>query len=330
MTASSDANSQNKGLKLTAKQGSWQQLGEVCKQIRHKVFVEEQQIPASEEIDDLDVSSEHFLLFINDHPVATARLTNQGHLGRLAVLKPLRGKGLAKKLIQRVLEHCKRIDLKQVHLSAQINAVNLYTQFGFKVNGEEYEEVGIKHLPMLLDLSAQLLDDTQHSEQSLTKTLATTSQVRIQGHQQVFLVIKLLIQQASRSFSLETPNYINNWFDEASLAPLLQVARRHQHSRVQCLIANTHSFSRTSNHLLKLYQRAPSYIAIRQSHLQYQIKQQAYLLVDDRHLLWWPNHQQPRVELYTAEHREAYRFAALFKLHWERSQNIKTIQKLNL
>lgn len=322
--------SQNKGLKLTAKQGSWQQLGATCRQIRHKVFVKEQNIPAKDELDEQDASSEHFLLFINDRPIATARLTSKGHLGRLAVLKPLRGKGLATKLIQRVLQHCKRIDLKQVYLNAQISAVNLYAKLGFKVNGEEYDEVGIMHLPMMLDLNAEQFEDTQLTEQTLLTALTATNQLRIQGKEQIYLTIKLLIQQAGRSFQLETPNYINTWFDEVSLAPLIQLARRHQYSKVQCLLAKTHEFSRQSNSLLKLQQRLPSHIDIRQAHPLYQTKQQAYLLIDDKHLLWWPDHQQPRAELYTGEHRETYRFSGIFKLHWEKSQVVKTLQNINL
>lgn len=330
MTTPTTASSQNKGLKLTAKQGSWQQLGETCRQIRHKVFVEEQKISSKDELDDKDATSEHFLLFINERPVATARLTQDGHLGRLAVLKPLRGKGLAKKLLLRILEHCRRIDLKQVRLNAQLNAVNLYAQLGFKVSGEEYDEVGIMHVPMQLDFNAQLLDDTKLSEQDLLTALKATQQLRIQGNEQVYLAIKVLIQQASRSFCLESPSYISYWFDEASLAPLTKIARRHEHSKVRFLLAETREFSRRTNPLLKLYQRATSYIEIRQSHLHYQTKQQAYLLIDDRHLLWWPNQQQPRVELYSGEHREVLRFATQFKLHWEKSQAVKTLQNLNL
>lgn len=330
MTSPLTAASQNTGVKLTAKQGTWQQLDEACHQIRHKVFVEEQDIPAKDELDDKDATSEHFLLLINERPVATARLTQDGHLGRLAVLKPLRGKGLAKKLLLRILEHCRRINLRQVHLNAQINAVNLYAQLGFKVNGEEYDEVGIIHVPMLLDFDSQLLDDTQHTEQNLNAALKTTGQLRIQGQEQVYLAIKVLIQQASRNFSLETPSYIDTWFDETSLAPLIQLARRHEHSKVRFLLAETREFSRRTNPLLKLYQRATSYIEIKQSHLLYQTKQQAYLLIDDRHLLWWPNYQQPRVELYSGDHREAFRLSAQFKLHWEKSQAVRTLQNLAL
>ncbi|GLR63128.1 GNAT family N-acetyltransferase [Marinospirillum insulare] len=330
MTSPLASSNPNKGAKLTAKQGSWQQLGEACRQIRHKVFIEEQGISAKDELDDKDATSEHFLLLINERPVATARLTQDGHLGRLAVLKPLRDKGLAKKLIARILEHCRRVNLRQVHLNAQISAVNFYSKLGFKPNGDEYDEVGILHLPMLLDFDSQLLDDTQHTEETLITALNTTGQLRIQGQEQVYLAIKVLIQQASRSFSLETPSYINTWFDEASLAPLIQVARRHDHSKVRFLLAETREFSRRSNPLLKLYQRASSYIEIKQSHLLYQTKQSAYLLVDDRHLLWWADYQQPRVELYSADHREAYRLTAQFKLHWEKSQAVKALQSLAL
>jgi len=330
MTAPSAASGQNKSVKLTAKQGSWQQLGKTCRQIRHKVFVEEQHIPAKVETDDKDATSEHFLLFINERPVATARLTQEAHLGRLAVLKPLRGKGLAKKLILKILEHCRRINLKQVHLNAQINAVSLYTKLGFEINGDEYDEVGIIHVPMIFDFNNQLSDNTQHTEQTLRSALNTTGELRIQGQEQICLAIKVLIQQANRSFSLEAPGYVDSWFDESSLMPLIPLAGRHEQSKVRFLLATTREFSRKTNSLIRLYQRAPSYIEIKQSHSLYQIKQQAGLLIDNRHLLWWPDYQQPRAELYSGEHREAFRFTAQFKLHWEKSQVVKTLQNLSL
>ncbi|SFX03673.1 GNAT family N-acetyltransferase [Marinospirillum alkaliphilum] len=325
-----DTATQSSRARLVARQGSWEQLGEDCRLIRHKVFVAEQQIPADEEWDEQDAVSEHFLLLVNDRPVATARVTPDGKIGRLAVLQPLRGKGLGEKIMQRAIEHCRRIGLKKVGLNAQISALGLYQKLGFKAAGEEYMEVGIPHLPMELELTTEQQQDSQLTESDILDSLPTTNQLRIQGHEQLRLCITTLIKQASRSFALETPAYIDQWFSEDTLSPLLSLARRHQHSRVQCLLGETRQFARQGGALLKLYQRAPSHIEIRQSHALYRPAQQALLLIDERHLLWWPHYRESRAELYTAEHREAYRAAQAFKVNWSKAEVSRHLQTQQL
>lgn len=317
---------QNKSHRLSARQGRWEQIGEDCKRVRQKVFIEEQQIPADEEWDAEDALSEHFLLLLNDRPVATARLTSQGSIGRLAVLKAVRGKGLGEKIMQRVLEHCRRTGLKKVTLNAQISALNFYLKLGFKIAGEEYLEVGIPHLPMELSLIADLTEETHFTAEDLQQALTSTQELRLQGKAQIQLAIEVLTHQAARSVSLEAPNYPARWFSDQALEPLLSLARRHQHSRVECIFAETLTFSRQPSNLLKLHQRAPTHIKIRKAYTANRQAQQAFLLIDDKHLIWWPHFQEPRAELYTAEHREAFRQAQAFKAHWQRAEEVKYLQ----
>lgn len=320
----------HRSIRLTARQGRWDLLGTACRQIRTKVFIEEQHIPQHEEWDELDPVCEHFLLLINDRPVATARLTPEGRIGRLAVLAPARGKGLGEKILQRVLEHCRRNGFKKVTLNAQLTALNLYLKLGFSICGDEFLEVGIPHVPMQLELASELQADTQLDLAGLQQALQTTGQYRIQGHDQLKQCISLLIQSARRSFTMETPVYMDQWFDEATLTPLLSLGRRHTHSKVQWLLGETRQFSRQGGALLKLHQRAPSHIEIQQAHNLYRADQQAFLLVDNQHLLWWPHYREPRAELYTAGHRETLRAAQSFKLNWEKSARVKSLQNQNL
>jgi len=317
-------------LRLTAKQGSWEQIGEICRKVRYKVFVEEQQIPEEHEWDEQDPVSEHFLLLINDRPAATARLTPEGKVGRFAVLAKLRDKKLGTRLMQRMLEHAKRLGLKKLQLNAQMEVVNFYLKQGFKICGEEFLEVGIPHLPMEMSLVADLQEETQHSQEDIQQALAKTGQLRLQGKEQLQICIETLLAQAGRSISLEAAAYPRHWFTDAALAPLLSLAKRHQHSKVQFLLGETLQFSRQSSNLLKLHQRAPTHIEIRKAHSLYRPAQQAFLLVDDKHLLWWPHYQESRAELYTAEHREAYRQAQAFKVHWQKAEAVKYLQSNHL
>jgi hypothetical protein len=164
----------------------------------------------------------------------------------------------------------------------------------------------------------------------LLAALEGTSQLRIEGPEQIQQCISFLIEQATRSFAFESPAYIDGWFSETSLMPLLTLARRHQHSRVQWLLGETRQFSRQGGALLKLYQRAPSHIEIRQSHALYRPAQQAFILIDEQHLLWWPHYREARAELYTCEHREAFRAKQAFKTNWQKAEIVKSLQAQNL
>lgn len=323
---SAPAAQQASKLRLTAQQGSWEQLGSLCRQVRFKVFVEEQQIPQEEEWDELDAVSQHFLLLLNDRPAATARLTPDGHIGRFAVLAQVREKKLGARLMQRLIAEARRQGLKKLRLNAQEAVLPFYLKQGFKVSGDSYLEVGIPHRPMEMSLGADLQEETQHSVEHLEQALKSKTQLRLQGEEQLQACIKTLIASATRSVSFEAPAYISRWFTEEALQPLMALARRHQHSQVAFLLGDTREFSRQPTHLLKLHQRAPTHIEIRQAHNLYRPAQQASLLIDDKHLLWWPHYQEARAELYTGEDREAYRQAHQFKTHWQKGQVVKYLQ----
>ncbi|AHM59714.1 acyltransferase [Flammeovirgaceae bacterium 311] len=138
-------------VKLVADQ---QQL-ESAYEIRCKVFVVEQQVPAAEEYDEFETSSRHFLAYGADGlPCGTARwrYTPKGiKLERFAVLEEYRGKGVGAALVQKVLEDiAPQPDArgKTLYLHAQLTAMPLYAKFGFKPEGPEFLECDIRHYLM--------------------------------------------------------------------------------------------------------------------------------------------------------------------------------------
>lgn len=138
---------------LSIQQGNWQQLGADATLVRHAVFVQEQQVPVEEDLDSQDVLCEHFVLLLNNKPVATARLSPQGKLGRLAVLAPLRGRGLGKKLVELIMQHALNAGFTHLVLNAQADKTDFYTHLGFQITGPEFDEVGIAHVPMRLNFA---------------------------------------------------------------------------------------------------------------------------------------------------------------------------------
>lgn len=125
--------------------------------IREEVFVLEQKVNAEDEYDQYEESSVHFLACLEAKPVGTARwrFTEDGvKLERFAVKKEARGKGVGQALLKIVLEDIaadsEAIKQKK-YLNAQLNAIPLYTKFGFEKVGEMFEECNIQHYRMKLD-----------------------------------------------------------------------------------------------------------------------------------------------------------------------------------
>lgn len=130
---------------------NWQDEAVALRDIRTTVFIYEQQVPEDLEWDEFDPVSLHVLaLNSNDQPIGTARLLPDGHIGRMAVLKEWRGKGVGSAMLQRILEESSHRGMQKAMLNAQIAAIKFYEKFGFQVSGEEFMEAGIPHIKMIL------------------------------------------------------------------------------------------------------------------------------------------------------------------------------------
>ncbi|HRY99825.1 MAG TPA: GNAT family N-acetyltransferase, partial [Bacteroidales bacterium] len=106
-------------------------------QIRHEVFVVEQQVPEALEYDGLDPQCLHYLLLADEKPVATARWreTEKGiKLERFAVLQEFRSMGLGGRLLDEVLADVIPLG-KRIYLHSQDTAVAFYERHGFVCRG---------------------------------------------------------------------------------------------------------------------------------------------------------------------------------------------------
>jgi predicted GNAT family N-acyltransferase len=118
------------------------------RKIRNTVFSQEQKIDASADFDGQDTKAIHALIEMDGKYVGTGRMLMDGHIGRLAVLKLARGKGVGRQLILELMAEAKKQGIKRVYLGAQKQAVGFYQKLGFSEYGTPYEEVGIEHLHM--------------------------------------------------------------------------------------------------------------------------------------------------------------------------------------
>ena len=123
--------------------------------IRLAVFIREHHVPENMEFDLEDESAWHALAYLNNNCIGTARLNvdNQiGKIGRMAVLSQYRGMGVGRQLIQSLLKYGQSLDVNKYALNAQLSAIRFYEKIGFEVIGNIFQEVGIAHQKMVLNL----------------------------------------------------------------------------------------------------------------------------------------------------------------------------------
>ena len=137
---------------LTIQQASWSTHGSQLRAVREQVFIHEQHVPLVLEWDGLDDKAQH-LLALNSagEPIGCARLPGDGSIGRMAVLKSWRGKGVGSALLRTAVLIYRQQGIKKLTLSAQMHAVSFYEKAGFEVCSEPYLDADILHVDMYLD-----------------------------------------------------------------------------------------------------------------------------------------------------------------------------------
>jgi predicted GNAT family N-acyltransferase len=133
----------------------WTADRDALRAVRWKVFVEEQHVPEDEEWDEHDPRCRHVIAAAADGtPIGTGRLLPDGHIGRMAVLKEWRGRGIGSALLSRLLQLSREARHEVTRLHAQTHALGFYERHGFIAEGEEFMEAGIPHFVMVRNLAA--------------------------------------------------------------------------------------------------------------------------------------------------------------------------------
>lgn len=120
-----------------------------CWKLRQDAFVVEQRCPYPD-LDgrDPEPGTRHVLLREDDAVVGYARVLDDGNewrVGRVVLAPAVRGRGLAEVVMQTALQVCPGRD---VVLDAQAPLAGWYEGMGFVVDGEEFLDDGIPHVPM--------------------------------------------------------------------------------------------------------------------------------------------------------------------------------------
>ncbi|MDC7234318.1 MAG: GNAT family N-acetyltransferase [Spirochaetales bacterium] len=134
--------------KIDVRLADWNSDSQDIIHVRKEVFVKEQNVPPELEQDGRDPELIHVLARSGSEATGTARMTRDGHIGRVAVLKAMRGKGVGVLMMKALEEEARELKIPEVHLNAQLSAKGFYTALGYKEEGEIFEEAGISHVHM--------------------------------------------------------------------------------------------------------------------------------------------------------------------------------------
>jgi YbgC/YbaW family acyl-CoA thioester hydrolase len=138
---------------LQVRTGRWSELATPARDLRTRVFVEEQGVPQELEWDEFDDDAIHALVLNRlGQAVATGRLLQSepgvAKVGRVAVHPVLRGSGVGRQVMAALMQVAAERGDREVVLHAQRSAEAFYRRLGFQSRGVPFDEAGIAHIEM--------------------------------------------------------------------------------------------------------------------------------------------------------------------------------------
>ena len=127
--------------------------------VRMRVFVVEQQIPAEEELDEADSTATHAVALAGEQVVGTGRMLvvdgdtpGTCRIGRMAVDREWRRHGVGGKILECLEEEARLQGMIDCLLHAQEYVKEFYSNHGYRQRGEVFFEVDIPHVEMVKGL----------------------------------------------------------------------------------------------------------------------------------------------------------------------------------
>jgi len=105
-----------------------------------------------------DTKSWHFVAIESEKVIGCVVLVrldenaSKTQLIQMAVEKEFQGRGIGRMLVEYLIEFASENKVQEIQIHARDDVKVFYEQLGFRVVGEPFEEVGIKHRHMLMVL----------------------------------------------------------------------------------------------------------------------------------------------------------------------------------
>ncbi len=298
--------------------------------VREEVFVLEQLVSREEEWDDLDAVSHHVLARDNSgNPIGTGRLTPDHKIGRMAVLKAWRGHGVGAALLRTLIERARELRFPEVHMNAQVDAIEFYEKLGFTVYGDEFIEANIRHRSMQMTLPPLGTPDRPGDHVGVRPDSKLTV---IETREQAHLAVLELLGVTRREVCIYTRDLDAALFDTPeTLEALRRISTEGRGASIRILVQDPSLAVQQNHRLIGLAQRLTSVFALRvpieETDLQYA---SAFLLNDQRGYYFRPLGSRFDGESNTYAPGKHKQLLDYFDQVWERAEPSAELRRLEL
>ena len=312
---------------FTVEPANWTADVADLRHVRNTVFVIEQAVPEDEEWDELDAVSQHVIARDQtDQPIGTGRLTPKGSIGRMAVLRDWRGRGVGDSILRVLLELARARHFKEVEIHAQSHALAFYERAGFEAYGEEFDECGILHRHMRIAITA--LEPRHPSPIPAHDHNLLTSIDRESARAAVLAVLA----SARRNVGIYMRELEADIYDHAEVIDALkQIAIGAPNSSIRILIQAPSGARADGHRLVALAQRVSSSFAFRTPTEEVDQQYPGCFIISDRGA-WFERTLASRFDGEGSTHgpgRKA-QLQHMFNAVWERSQELIEMRRLEI
>ncbi len=258
---------------------TWDADHAVLARIRREVFIQEQQVPESDEWDDDDAGSIHALARLNREPVGTGRLNPAGKIGRIAVIAGLRGRGIGALILRRLLEAARDHGIRETIPARSIAGRALLREARVLERGRCVRRGGHSSRE---DDARPGVTAVQTQRQSVTGTrsiIGTLDEARSATQQVAFAARRLLTMYTQ---DLEPAVYDQPQF----LETVKKLVLAKSYAKVRVLLADPSRVVYEGSKFVHLARRITSHIEIRRVKSESRDNQSAFLIADDRALVY--------------------------------------------
>jgi predicted GNAT family N-acyltransferase len=302
---------------------AWADARDILRSLRQQVFIDEQGVPRDIEWDGKDDQCLHVLASFQGEPVGCGRLMPGGKVGRMAVVKPYRGHGIGGAILKALIEVAREEGYSRLFLHAQQHAASFYRRAGFEPRGATFEEAGIPHVSMHLDLDTLGLDLPLPAESGFVSGVEYPAPFNDR--------VLDLAESASRYLYILSPTLDPRVFDRAELVEALtELARDSRQTEVRILVADPRPLVQNGHRLLSLARRLPSKVRLHaiKDHPEWQGET---IVIRDRNGLLYKPGDSDKKGFYEPDSRAStQRHLDLFHELWRHSESSVDLRSVSL
>lgn len=335
MSSSTDNNDSSTGKKsgdtFQVDRVTWKDAEDDLRTLREFIFIREQNVPPELEWDGKDEDCIHLLARDSKgRPIGTSRMTADGHIGRMAVLRAWRNKGVGSTMLTALTTIARARQLPRVQLDAQIQAIEFYQRYDFKTQGDEFMDAGIPHKHMTRVLPS--LNESKNIKDLQNQILGENRElIRLESRDDNRLAANRMVEQGQLSLLLFTPNLDPRIFDTNEfIEAVKKLALVSKHSKIYILIQDPSAAVTRGHRIVELARKISSHIFINRADEEDHDRVDSFMVVDETGVIHRPYAERYEGSVEFNNLGRARLLTKEFKDAWERSVPEPELRRLHL